>query len=78
MIVFICDYDTAWNDNDDWEDQSIEETLSGLGHGYLNASLDIHFTENLVLKIALYDLLENRRDTMGSDRTISLLYFMSF
>ncbi len=77
MLVFICDYDVGWNDNDDWDEQSMDETIKGLGRGYFNASLDVHFTEHLVLKISLYDLLENRKDTIGSDRTISLLYYMT-
>ena len=77
-VVFICEYDLAWNDNDDWEEESLDEALKGLGYGYLNASLDIYFTEYLILKVSMYDLLKNRKDTQGSDRTISLLYFMTF
>lgn len=78
VLVFLFEYDMAWNDNEKWEEHTIEEALNGLGKGYLNASLDVHFTDYLVLQISFYDLLENRRDTIGSDRTISLLYFMNF
>ncbi|KQC10092.1 MAG: hypothetical protein APR54_00135 [Candidatus Cloacimonas sp. SDB] len=77
-VVFLCEYDLAWNDNEDWENNTLDETVKGMGYGYLNASLDIYFTEYLILKISLYDLLENRQDTEGSDRTLSLLYYMTF
>ncbi len=69
MIVIICEYDTAWNDN-------VSNTVNG--RGYLNASFDIHFSEYLVLKISFYDLLQNHDDTEGSDRTLTLLYNMTF
>lgn len=78
VLVLICEYDVAWNDNEEWQDQALSTTIKGLGRGYLSTCLDIHFTEYLVLKIAFYDLLENRPDTEGSDRTISLLYYMTF
>jgi len=77
-VVLICEYDLAWNDNDDWTEETIDETMKGLGYGYLNGSLDIYFTEYLALKITFYDLLQNRKDTEGSDRTLSLLYYMTF
>lgn len=78
MIVFSCEYDLALNDNDDKFENDIDETLKGLGRGYMNACMDVHFTENLVMKISFYDILENKIDTEGSDRTISLFYYMSF
>ena len=77
MIVFCADYDTAWNDNDNYIDELVTE-LSGKKSGYLNAGFDIHFTENLVAKIAFKDLLENHDNINGADRTISLFYYMSF
>ena len=70
MVVLLAEYDTAWNDN---------EEINNVGEkGYLNASFDVHFTENLVLKVSFYDLLQNRVDTNGSDRTLTLLYYMTF
>lgn len=77
MIVFCAEYDTAWNDNDNHIDSLISE-LSGQTKGYLNAGFDIHFTENLVAKIAFKDLLKNHDNINGADRTISLNYYMSF
>lgn len=70
MIVLTAEYDTAWNDN---KDESITD-----GIGYLNSSLDVHFTESLILKISFYDILQNREDTQGCDRTLTLLYYMTF
>ncbi len=77
VLVFICEYDLAWNDNDKWHEQPFDEAIKGLGYGYLNACLDLHFTESLTLKVSFYDLLENRPDTEGCDRTITFMYYMS-
>lgn len=73
MIVLLAEYDTAWNDN-----KGTLENIEMQGVGFLNASLDIHFTDYLILKISFYDLLQNRSDTEGFDRTLTLLYFMTF
>lgn len=73
IIVLIAEYDTAWNDN-----KGTDEKVEMLGVGFLNASLNIHFTDYLVLKISFYDLLQNREDTEGCDRTLTLLYYMTF
>lgn len=75
MLVLTAEYDTAWNDN---QDIDLDEYVNKKGRGYLNSSLDIHFTENLVLKISFFDLLQNREDTEGCDRTLTLLYYMTF
>jgi hypothetical protein len=77
-VAFLCEYDLAWNDNDGWENDPFNEAVKGLGYGYLNASIDVYFSEYLILKLSMYDLLENRKDTEGSDRTLSLLYYMTF
>ncbi|MCK5345362.1 MAG: YjbH domain-containing protein [Candidatus Heimdallarchaeota archaeon] len=69
MFVLLAEYDTAWNDNND-------EIMKG--KGFLNAALNIHFTEYLNLKISFYDLLQNRDDTEGCDRTLTLYYNMTF
>ena len=69
MFVLVAEYDTAWNDN---KDDIVE------GIGFLNAALSIHFTEYLILKISFYDLLQNRIDTEGCDRTLTLYYNMTF
>lgn len=78
MVGLNCEYDLALNDNEDWKQNNVDETIKGLGRGYMNAGLDVHFTENLIMKVSFYDILQNRKDTEGSDRTISLLYYMSF
>lgn len=69
MIVVVVEYDAAWNDN-------VSTTVNG--RGYLNASFDVHFSEDLILKLSFYDLFQNRDDTQGSDRTLTLLYNMTF
>lgn len=69
MFVLIAEYDTAWNDD---KNDLVE------GIGFLNAALDIHFTESLVLKVSFYDILQNRIDTEGCDRTLTLYYNMRF
>lgn len=74
MVTFLLEFDPGWNDNDDWKNHSIK----GLGHGYLNGAVNIHFTDFLIAKISFFDMLENRENTQGSDRTLSLFYKMSF
>ncbi len=74
VVVFMLEFDPAWNDNDDWTNQ----TIKGLGRGYLNAAFAIHFTDYLSVNLSFYDLLENRLDTNGSDRTLTLFYNMTF
>ncbi|HPR18129.1 MAG TPA: YjbH domain-containing protein [Candidatus Cloacimonadota bacterium] len=71
MIVLLAEYETAWNDTRD----TIEKMKNV---GFLNASADIHFTDYLILKIEFYDLLKNRHDTEGCDRTLTLMYYMTF
>ena len=78
VIVFMLEYDPAWNDNDDWSDQTVDEFIKGSGKGYLNAGFAIHFTEYLSVNLSFYDLLKNRSDTKGSDRTLTLFYNMTF
>ena len=73
ILVLTAEYDTAWNDN-----KSTNQNVEMLGVGFLNASLDVYFTEYLILKISFYDLLQNREDTEGCDRTLTLLYYMTF
>ncbi|MFO7896236.1 MAG: hypothetical protein R6U84_04820 [Candidatus Cloacimonadales bacterium] len=77
IVVFCAEYDLALNDNENFIEQHIGE-LSGSNKGYLNASFDVHFTENLVLKIAFKDLLKNKDNTQVADRTITLNYYMTF
>ncbi|MCK5050399.1 MAG: YjbH domain-containing protein [Candidatus Cloacimonetes bacterium] len=69
MIVLLAEYDTGWNDN---------EADFVKGRGFFNASLDLHFTEALILKVSFYDLMLNNIDTQGCDRSITLLYNMTF
>lgn len=69
MVVFLAEYDTGWNDN---------EANPMNGRGYFNASVDLHFTESLILKVSFYDLLINNPDTEGCDRSITLIYNMIF
>ena len=69
MVVLLAEYDTGWNDND-------ADVMKG--RGFFNASVDLHSTESLVLKVSFYDLLLNNPSTQGCDRSISLLYNMTF
>ena len=69
MIVILAEYDSGWNDN---------ETNLVKGRGFFNASVDLHFTEALVLKVSFYDLLLNHPETKGCDRSITLIYNMTF
>ncbi|MDP8200523.1 MAG: YjbH domain-containing protein [Candidatus Tenebribacter burtonii] len=69
IVVLLAEYDTGWNDN---------ETDLMKGIGFFNASVDLHFTESLVLKVSFYDLLLNNPDTQGCDRSITLIYNMTF
>ena len=69
MVVLLAEYDSGWNDND-------AEVMKG--RGFFNASLDLHFTEALIIKISFYDLFLNHPDTQGCDRSITLLYNMTF
>ncbi|MEA2095513.1 MAG: YjbH domain-containing protein [Candidatus Cloacimonadota bacterium] len=69
MIVLLAEYDTGWNDN---------EASLIKGRGFFNASVDLHFTEALIIKISFYDLLLNHPDTQGCDRSITLIYNMTF
>jgi hypothetical protein len=75
VITFLWEYDFAWNDN---SNQTIEEALEVAKHGYMNTSFDINFTEYLKLKVSFYDMLKKRSDTFGSDRTLALIYNMTF
>ena len=69
MIVLLAEYDTGWNDN---------ETNLVKGRGFFNASIDLHFTESLILKVSFYDLMLNNVNTQGCDRSITLIYNMTF
>jgi|APSaa5957512622_1039677.scaffolds.fasta_scaffold11203_2 hypothetical protein len=83
ILVLNCEYDFAWNDNEEVFLEQIEENyyqeVEIEGRGYLNSSLDIHFTEYLILKISFFDILHNNKvNASGSDRTLTLLYSMTF
>ncbi len=69
MVVLVAEYDTGWNDND-------ANVMKG--RGFFNASVDLHFTEALIMRVSFYDLLLNHPDTQGCDRTITLIYNMTF
>lgn len=69
MVVLLAEYDTGWNDND-------ADIMKG--RGFFNVSIDLHFTESLILKVSFYDLLINNINTQGCDRSITLLYNMIF
>lgn len=74
VVVIMAEYDIALNDNEKLE----EQTIKGLGKGYLHTSIGFYFTEYLSLKLSFYDILQNREDTVGSDRTLTLNYNMTF
>lgn len=72
MVVLLAEYDTGWNDNADFKSDIVK------GRGFFNASVDLHFTEALILKVSFYDLLLNNIHTQGCDRSITLIYNMTF
>jgi len=83
ILVLTCEYDFAWNDNEEFFLEQIEnnyyQEVEIEGNGYLNSSLNIHFTDYLVLKISFFDILHNNKvNASGSDRTLTLLYNMTF
>lgn len=73
VVNLLAEYDFAWNDNSNCGNICDLEKI-----GYLNTAASVHFSENLILKAAFYDILENRSDTHGTDRTIILIYKMTF
>jgi hypothetical protein len=78
-VVFLnAEYDFAWNDNANWTEQTMAQNLDILNRGYLNATLGVHLSEALSLRVSFYDLLEKRSDTFGCDRTLSIRYYMTF
>ena len=80
VINLLCEYDFAWNDDEEKFIDQIDENLGCAdGKGYLNASADIHFTESIILKISFLDILQNNKTNFsGSDRSLTLLYNMTF
>ncbi|MEA1973037.1 MAG: hypothetical protein U9N34_07085 [Candidatus Cloacimonadota bacterium] len=76
MIVFTAEYDFAINDNEEKFD--IPLTIEGEGKGYLNAGINIKFTDSISLKISARDLLENSPNTLGMDRSITFNYTTKF
>ncbi len=73
VVTLLCEYDAATNDSE-------EETskLFGEGKGYLNAGVNISFSKSLILKVCAYDILQNNPETIGMDRSISIIYFSKF
>lgn len=48
------------------------------GKGYLNFSLNLEFTDYLMTKILLYDVLQNNKEVDYFDRAIMIVYNMRF
>lgn len=78
VINLIAEYDFALNNNENYSNNSFNENMEVLERGFLNASLDIKFSDELLLRCTFYDLFRNRNDTKGSDRAIRLVYNMKF
>jgi len=78
VINITAEYDFAMNNNENYSDNSVDENLEVLQKGFLNASVDIKFTDYLILRCLFYDLMQNRVDTQGGDRAIRLIYHMTF
>ncbi|PID28028.1 MAG: hypothetical protein CSB55_06725 [Candidatus Cloacimonadota bacterium] len=76
MLTLICEYDLALNDNDDRVSE--DDRFSGAGKGYLNAGAEIRFTDYLSLRLNAYDLLENSPNTIGFDRSMMIIFNMTF
>ncbi len=91
-ITLACEYDVALNDTKgrklDPEDEDVVEErddddsdtprLENHKKGYLNASINIRFTEYLMLRVEGYDILENSKLTNGFDRSVMIIYNMTF
>ncbi len=89
-ITVACEYDVALNDTkgrkldpetEEIEDQDEEDDVPRLKNykkGYLNASINIRFTDYLILRVEGYDILENSRHTDGFDRSVMIIYNMTF
>ncbi len=78
VVNLTAEYDFALNNNANYSDNSFDENMEVLERGFLNASLDIKFSDELLLRCTFYDLFQNRNDTKGSDRAIRLVYNMKF
>ena len=78
IIILTCEYDLAWNDNENWTKNTIEENIEILHRGYLNAAMSVNFADFLSLKVSFYDLMQKRSDTNLGDRTLTILYNMTF
>lgn len=78
VVLVMAEYDFAFNDRKDWLKQSADEHIDNLKRGFLNAGLAVYFTEYLSVRLSFYDLLQKRSDTHGSDRTLTILYNMTF
>jgi len=77
QVTVVCEYDCALNDNDDRVDEA-NDKLYGAGKGYLNAGVNILFSDELELRVMAYDLLENSPGTFGLDRAVMITYQFSF
>jgi hypothetical protein len=78
VINLTAEYDLALNNNENYSNNSVEQNTEVLKKGFFNASLDIKFTDNLILRCTFYDLFQNRSDTKGGDRALRLIYNMTF
>ncbi len=61
-------------DNDDSDMPRLENHKKG----YLNASINIRFTDYLMLRVEGFDILENSKLTNGFDRSVMIIYNMTF
>ncbi len=89
-VTVACEYDLALNDTEgrklDPEEDVIEEQpeddeiprLENYKKGYLNAAINIRFTDYLMLRVEGYDILENSKLTNGFDRAVMIIYNMTF
>ncbi|MDP8232895.1 MAG: hypothetical protein P9L91_09565 [Candidatus Zophobacter franzmannii] len=84
VVHFFLEYDIATNDNDrSFDDDGLD--LTGDGKGYLNAGVLVSISENLDLRLSLYDLLQNNpnlgnnnNNDIGIDRAIKINFRTAF
>ncbi len=76
-LMLGLEYDAAFNDNQE-EVLATASDPKGKGRGFLNSAVSLSLTDELVLKLNLYDMLQNGPETKGLDRSVSIFYFITF
>lgn len=80
-ITLLADYDCAFNDNN-WKSKketlNNEDNLKMADKGFLNVALRINLSENIFVKIMVFDVLQNSSETNALDRALQVHYTFGF